>query len=103
MLLGLELSEVARVRLSWLAFDVQGCECYHQEDKDRILKVIDCLPSGSLGFNQYIRDLTQTVLHDSFSGTSATVFQTGAEREAIQLQPVTDSYWRPCEKFFSTE
>merc|ERR1711871_710727 len=65
LLLGVDVPTQDLVQASWLTFDVQNCNCYHAEDKARIVNVIDQFPGGSAGFNLYIRDLASTVLQDA--------------------------------------
>merc|ERR1712070_470938 len=44
LLFGSDGTEKARVRITWLAFDVRACSCYDAEDKRRILQVSDQSP-----------------------------------------------------------
>lgn len=52
----------ACIHRSWLLFDVSVCDCFHEEDKARILNVMEQFPGGVLGFNNYIRGLASTML-----------------------------------------
>jgi len=88
LLLGSDSKMFAWIRLSWLAFDVQGCNCYHTGDKSRILQVIDQFPAGCLGFNNYIRGLASKMLDDANdapaddSGSPATIAATVVDASA---------------------
>ena len=73
LLLAPDAQTEMRVRTAWLAFDVQCCDCFRAEDRDRIVAVIDRFPSGALGFNEYIRDLARRVLHEDWITVSVNV------------------------------
>jgi len=44
-------------RQAWCDFDVDTCNCFNQEDKNRFLRVVAQYPGGSAGFNQFIREI----------------------------------------------
>lgn len=49
--------ELRRIAGLWLRFDILNCECFRQEDKVRILGIIERYPGGSRSFNQSIQQL----------------------------------------------
>eukprot|EP00927_Polykrikos_kofoidii_P000989 TRINITY_DN10361_c0_g1_i8.p1 TRINITY_DN10361_c0_g1~~TRINITY_DN10361_c0_g1_i8.p1 ORF type:complete len:151 (+),score=13.14 TRINITY_DN10361_c0_g1_i8:2-454(+) len=57
MILGGSNEERELHRQTWRDFDVDKCNCFNQEDKNRFLRVVAQYPGGSAGFNQFIRDI----------------------------------------------
>jgi hypothetical protein len=53
--MGASEDEHARVREGWANFDAGQCECFDQNDKKRILAVVDEHPCGVEAFNSHVR------------------------------------------------
>eukprot|EP00929_Paragymnodinium_shiwhaense_P026711 TRINITY_DN15820_c1_g1_i3.p1 TRINITY_DN15820_c1_g1~~TRINITY_DN15820_c1_g1_i3.p1 ORF type:complete len:719 (+),score=36.25 TRINITY_DN15820_c1_g1_i3:309-2159(+) len=49
-------NSLAQISTSWASFDVRACECFLEEDKQRILQCIE-KEDGAEAFNTYIRSL----------------------------------------------
>ena len=65
LLLSSDAFSPARIRTSWLCFDVQGCNCCNPDDKQRVLNVVEQFPGSILGFYGYIRGLATSALRDA--------------------------------------
>jgi len=72
LLLASDSETHSRVQVSWLAFDVEKCNCFHDEDKARIVGVIEQFPGGKFGFNAYIRGLARDVLSAAVGSNGCT-------------------------------
>lgn len=55
--IGSDDNEHERVRNSFRTFDATACECFAEEDKKRMLAVVECCPGGVQGFNSHVRVL----------------------------------------------
>lgn len=83
LLLGESAEAKNTVRLQWLGFDVQWCDCYAAGDKLRILAVIDLIEGGMTGFNEYMRSLASTVLGDTDVVSGAASSTSGDESQEV--------------------
>lgn len=60
--IGADDDERAHVRNSWMNFDVATCECAKEQDKRRMLAVIERHAEGVQGFNVHVNVLAANIL-----------------------------------------
>ena len=60
--LGANDEEFTRVRNTWWNFDVRTCESFKDEDKCRILSVVEGHPGGCDGFYDHVWSLATALL-----------------------------------------
>merc|ERR1711920_493307 len=63
--LGRDEQEENKVRKSWTSFDVTVCKCFSDDDKKRILAVIEQHEGGTHGFSSYIQNLAKGLFGSS--------------------------------------
>eukprot|EP00930_Biecheleria_cincta_P098553 TRINITY_DN90201_c0_g1_i1.p1 TRINITY_DN90201_c0_g1~~TRINITY_DN90201_c0_g1_i1.p1 ORF type:complete len:215 (-),score=48.82 TRINITY_DN90201_c0_g1_i1:76-642(-) len=62
LLLGDTATQLEDLEKKWSTFSAADCSCFKQEDKDRIMKVIDAYPGGIAEFDVAVRALGNTKL-----------------------------------------
>eukprot|EP00927_Polykrikos_kofoidii_P059356 TRINITY_DN5451_c1_g1_i6.p1 TRINITY_DN5451_c1_g1~~TRINITY_DN5451_c1_g1_i6.p1 ORF type:complete len:585 (+),score=57.01 TRINITY_DN5451_c1_g1_i6:66-1820(+) len=53
--------ECRSVKEAWRSFDATKCECFVEEDKVRIMGVIESIPQGASALNAFIRDWAELI------------------------------------------
>merc|ERR1712232_317693 len=84
-------AERAVVRRAWRTFDAGACECFCQNDKQRMMAHIAGSAGGIDSFNRYIRDLAARLLpaelqNDEDDQESTAEEELDAEAVALELQ-----------------
>jgi hypothetical protein len=62
LILGGDDADRERVCESWHDFDVEECQCHKEEDKTRMMAVIECNPGGVHHFNSYVKAVAASLL-----------------------------------------
>merc|ERR1712216_926080 len=62
IMIGCDDAERVRVRKTWHDFDVAECECFKEEDKTRIMAVIERHPGGVCHFNRHVTAIADLLL-----------------------------------------
>ena len=65
ILIGADDEERARVHTSFTNFDAKVCKCFKEEDKARMLGIVEQHPGGMQGFNSHVRALAATLCRSS--------------------------------------
>ena len=65
ILIGADDEERARVHTSFTNFDAKVCKCFKEEDKARMLGIVERHPGGMQGFNSHVRALAATLCRSS--------------------------------------
>ena len=69
IIIGADNAQRERARANWRSFDVLGRQCFVEEDKTRILAVVEHHPGGVQGFNIHVQALASAL--SRFSATES--------------------------------
>merc|ERR1719223_1561610 len=81
--------DLEAIREAWRSFDVSLCECSVEEDRSRIMNVMERHSGGSAAFNDFNRDLGEAIqaypeTQDNSEGTKLQPEQEVADDESVR-------------------
>jgi len=85
--------EESRVRRAWTEFDAAKCNCFKEEDKIRIMRIVNAYPGGVSRFNNYIKNITAKLLNGPMAECPIPAFA----QSAIRKRPVSHLTSHACE------
>ena len=86
--LGEDEDERERVHKNWRTFDAAACQCFMEQDKTRMLAVIERHPGGVHGFNASVKHMAADLLgHVRISHSHASSASSSFVLETAKLGP----------------
>jgi hypothetical protein len=80
--------DLKAIKEAWRSFDVSLCECSVEEDRSRIMDIIECNSGGLSALNAFIRDMGKAIqeypeTQDNSEGTKLQPEQEAEDDEIV--------------------